>query len=145
MDAKEVTNGSLAFLGGLVGFRIFPLCSLCSLWLKISNTMARYMNLWPAFARHFGMEPGPVRTVRLAEIMPPKAPVWDRLVKKHGLKATPCQQAVIWSYGDFVFSPEYDIMSDTTKARQHGFHEALDTERMFLDLFDYYRQEKAIP
>ena len=47
--------------------------------------------------------------------------------------------------GDFVFSPEYDIMSDTTKARQYGFHEALATEEMFVDLFEYYRQERIIP
>jgi hypothetical protein len=34
--------------------------------------------LWPAFAAHLGMEPGPVRTVRLADVMPGKAPLWDR-------------------------------------------------------------------
>ena len=36
-------------------------------------------------------------------------------------------------------------MSSTVKLRQLGFHEALDTERMFLGLFDFYRSEKVIP
>jgi hypothetical protein len=35
-------------------------------------------------------------------------------------------------------------MSDTTKAR-HGFHEALATEEMFIDLFGHYRREGLIP
>ena len=36
-------------------------------------------------------------------------------------------------------------MSDTTKARQYGFHEALATEEMFIDLFGHYRREGFIP
>jgi hypothetical protein len=66
-------------------------------------------------------------------------------VKKHGLERTPYSKTAIWSYGDFVFQPEYDIMSDMTKALQFGFHETLATERMIIDLFDYYRQQKIIP
>jgi hypothetical protein len=111
----------------------------------INGDYIRWVNLWPVFAEYFGMEAGPVRTVRLAEEMPGKAPLWERLVTKYRLAPTPYEKAVIWSYADFVFGPEYDIMSDMTKARQFGFHEALDTERMFIDLFDYYRQQRIIP
>ncbi len=82
---------------------------------------------------------------RLAEVMPGKAPVWARIVRKHGLAPTPYGQAAVWSYGDFVFQPEYDIMSDMTRARQYGFHETLDTERMFIELFDFYRSQRIIP
>jgi len=105
----------------------------------------RWMNLWPVFADYFGMKPGPVQSMRLGAEMPGKTAVWERLVKKHGLKPTPYAQAVNWPYGDFVFGPEYDIMSSTLKAREFGFHDALDTERMFIELFDYYRREKIIP
>ena len=52
---------------------------------------------------------------------------------------------MVWPYGDFVFSPTFDIMSSTIKARQLGVHESMDTERMFINLFDYYRREKVIP
>ena len=52
---------------------------------------------------------------------------------------------MVWPYGDFVFGPALDIMSSTIKARQLGFHDAMDTGRMFIDLFDYYRREKVIP
>lgn len=66
-------------------------------------------------------------------------------MKQHDLRATPWRDAAMWSYGDFVFQPEYDIMSDTTKARLYGFHEALATEEMFIGLLDHYRRERVIP
>ena len=50
-----------------------------------------------------------------------------------------------WPYGDFVFGPAFDIASSTIKARQFGFHDSMNTGRMFIDLFDFYRREKIIP
>jgi nucleoside-diphosphate-sugar epimerase len=111
----------------------------------INGDYIRWANLWPVFAEYFGMKPGPVSTVRLAEVMPGKAPVWERIVGRHGLVPTPYGKTADWSYGDFVFRPEYDIMSDMTRARQAGFGEALDTERMFIELFDFYRSRRIIP
>jgi nucleoside-diphosphate-sugar epimerase len=111
----------------------------------INGDFIRWVNLWPNFARFFGMEPGPVRTVRLAEMMADKAPVWERIVKKHGLVQTPWAQTALWPYGDFIFRPHWDIMSDTLKLRRSGFHEAIDTEQMFLDLFRHFREQRVIP
>ena len=105
----------------------------------------RWQNLWPRLADYFGMHAGPVKTVKLQQAMADKAPVWDRLVARHGLLQTPYADAVLWSYGDFVFTPGYDIMSDTLKLRQTQFHRCLDTEKMFIDLFDRLRAARAIP
>jgi hypothetical protein len=38
-------------------------------------------------------------------------------------------------YPDGVFASDYDIVSDTSKARRFGFHELVDTEEMFLRMF----------
>jgi hypothetical protein len=105
----------------------------------------RWENLWPAFADFFGMEAGPVRTVSLAETMADKAPVWARIVKKHGLAPIPWEKTALWSYGDFIFKPHWDIMSDTLKLRRCGFREAIDTGQMFLDLFAHLRRQRVIP
>jgi hypothetical protein len=105
----------------------------------------RWCNLWPSFAKFFGMEMGPVRTIRLGEIMVDKAPVWNRIVATHGLRPTPFEKAALWSYGDFIFSPEYDVMSETRKLREFGFMETMDTEDMFLAIFAYLRRERIIP
>lgn len=105
----------------------------------------RWKNVWPAFAKFFDMEPGPVRTIRLAEVMADKAKVWDRIVTRHGLLPTPFEQAALWSYGDFIFTPDYDMMSETRKLREYGFMETMDTEAMFLGIFAYLRKIRFIP
>lgn len=105
----------------------------------------RWANVWPRFAEYFGMQAGPVKTVNLAQTMADKAPVWERIVARHRLKPVPYEETALWSYGDFVFAPGYDIMSDTLKLRQTGFGECLDTEKMFFDLFGKFRAARVIP
>jgi len=77
--------------------------------------------------------------------MADKAPVWERIVAKHALQPTPYAEAALWPYGDFVFTPEYDIMSDTLKLRRAGFNECMDTEEMFLRLLTRMREARALP
>ena len=110
-----------------------------------NGDLIRWENLWPRIARHFGMEVGPRQHIRLAEMMRDKAPVWDRLVAEHGLQPIPYEQVAAWSFGDFVFSAGFDIISSMTKARRYGFGEVVDTEEMFLRLFDELRSARVIP
>jgi hypothetical protein len=44
-----------------------------------------------------------------------------------------------------VFSWDYDFFADGTKARRLGFHEYVDTEAMFMNIFDDFRKRKVIP
>lgn len=111
----------------------------------INGDYIRWINLWPAFARWFGMEAGPVRSVKLAQAMADKAPVWERIVARHGLQPTPYEQTALWPYGDFIFNAGYDIMSDTAKLRSYGFSQMVDTEQMFLALFEHFRRHRIIP
>jgi nucleoside-diphosphate-sugar epimerase len=105
----------------------------------------RWANLWPRFADYFGMAAGPVRTAKLAHAMVDKAPVWERIVARHKLRPVPFEQTALWPYGDFVFTPGYDIMSDTLKLRQTGFNRCVDTEKMFVELFGKLRAARVIP
>jgi hypothetical protein len=50
-----------------------------------------------------------------------------------------------WPFADYVFGCDYDVMSNTTKARQFGFHDVVDTEEMFLRHFAKLRADKVIP
>lgn len=105
----------------------------------------RWENLWPRIADYFGMRCGPVVTINLASVMADKSDVWDRVVARHGLRKIPYGQAAIWSYGDFIFTPGWDMMSSTTKLRQFGFADVIDTEAMFFSLFDALREARVIP
>lgn len=73
----------------------------------------RWSQLWPVFARHFGME--------FAEAMPSRRAVWEELVERFDLVDTPFEDLVGWEVGDFLFHHEYDNITSTIKARQAGF------------------------
>jgi nucleoside-diphosphate-sugar epimerase len=105
----------------------------------------RWENLWPRLADHFAMPTGPLRPMSLAATMADKAPIWNAIVAQHGLRPTPYEDLALWPYGDFVFAPRYDIISDMNKARRFGFHDCLDSEAMFFDMFARYREARLIP
>ena len=110
-----------------------------------NGDLIRWENTWPKIANYFDMETGPRRQISLVKYMADKGPVWDRIVNKYGLRPFSYQEIVSWPYGDFVFTPEYDIISDTGKARRFGFHESVDTEEMFFRLWNQMRTGNVIP
>jgi hypothetical protein len=91
------------------------------------------------------MEAGPREQMSLVKTMADKGAVWERIVAKYGLHPICYQDIVLWPYGDFVFTPAYDVISDTGKARRFGFHECINTEEMFCRLWDEMRAHKIIP
>jgi hypothetical protein len=67
----------------------------------------------------------------LADYMADKARDGDSTVERLGLRPVPYASVAAWPYGDFSFGCDYDVMSDTTKIRQFGFNDAVDSEAMF--------------
>lgn len=110
-----------------------------------NGDLIRWEHTWPKIAKYFGMEMGPRRNISLVSFMADKGLVWDRIVATHGLRPIGYQEIVTWKYGDFVFTPEYDVISSTSKARHYGFHECVDTEEMFVRLWNEMRADRIIP
>ena len=110
-----------------------------------NGDLFRWENLWPRIARAFDMEVGPVRHISLVRFMADKAPVWERIVQKHGLKPHPYRDLAAWAFGDFVFASDYDIVSDLGRIRRLGFTETVDSEEMFIRLLGEFRAERIIP
>jgi nucleoside-diphosphate-sugar epimerase len=105
----------------------------------------RWKHVWPRIAAHFGMKVGEVRTLKLSEWMADKEPVWQRIVKKHGLKPQPLANVALWAYADSQLAQDYDVITSTTKLRRSGFHEIVDTEEMFVAHLARYREAKILP
>jgi nucleoside-diphosphate-sugar epimerase len=105
----------------------------------------RWENLWPRLAEFFNLPYAPPQRFPVTVFMSDKAAVWDRMVTKHGLLNYSFQQAASWQFGEILFNLEYDIMSDTTKARRLGFHEAVDNEEMLLRLMTQFQRMRFIP
>lgn len=105
----------------------------------------RWQHLWPRIAEIFGMECGPVQTIRLAEVMADKGPLWARMVAKHGLKPYRYEELVAWKFGDFQWHADYDSLVETTKIRKFGFHEIVDDEEMFERQIGHLQATRVIP
>ncbi len=105
----------------------------------------RWENMWPAFADYFDMELAQPQQIDLPLMMADKAELWSGLVRRHDLQDVPYPKLVNWNYGSFVFTPEFDIVSSTTKARRLGFHDVIDSREMFLRQFEQLRAERVIP
>jgi nucleoside-diphosphate-sugar epimerase len=109
-----------------------------------------WRNLWPGIARRFGAEPGIDHAFSMARIMPDKGAVWDRVVQKHGLRPIPYDEIVSsWQFLDYLLRydrsyPHHSLVS-TIKARQHGFHDCMDTEVMFDRIYDRLQAERILP
>ena len=105
----------------------------------------RWRNLWPKIAAAFGMPHAGPEPFRLVELMADKAPLWDAMTKKHGLKPYRFGEVVAWPFGDYVFNCDWDVMSNVTKSRLHGFHDIVDSEAMFVRLLTRLRDERIVP
>jgi nucleoside-diphosphate-sugar epimerase len=111
-----------------------------------------WRDLWPSFAEVLGVRLGPDLPVRLAEFLPAKASVWDRIVAKHKLRNVPMSELVGEShhYADFCFahgatsSPRPAFVS-TVKIKQAGFGQVYDTEETFRHWLRKLIERKILP
>ncbi|WP_394849850.1 SDR family oxidoreductase [Pendulispora brunnea] len=110
-----------------------------------NGDLFRWNEMWPKIARFFDLEVAPPLTMSLDVVMADKAPLWKRMIEKHGLEPLPYEAVSSWRFGDFVFSWDYDMFADGSKARRAGFHEYVETEAMFLGIFGDLRRRRIIP
>jgi NAD(P)-dependent dehydrogenase (short-subunit alcohol dehydrogenase family) len=110
-----------------------------------NGDLIRWQNLWPRFADFFDMGLAPPRHIGLSRAMTDKGPIWDRIVAEHGLQRHRFEDIAAWGYPENVFNSDYDIVSDTSKARRLGFHDLVDTEEMFFRMFADFREKRLIP
>jgi nucleoside-diphosphate-sugar epimerase len=110
-----------------------------------NGDLFRWSRMWPAVADSFGIEVAPPLPMSLTEVMADKEPVWEAMVARHGLAATPYSAVSAWAFGDAVFGWDYDMIGDTSKARRFGFHRHVETEPMLRGLFDDLRRRRIIP
>ncbi|WP_370182531.1 SDR family oxidoreductase [Rhodococcus wratislaviensis] len=110
-----------------------------------NGDLFRWDEMLPKIADFFELDVAPPLPMSMDVVMADKAPVWDRLVARHGLEPTPYSDVSSWAFGDFVFGWDYDVIADGSKARRLGFHRHVETERMFLDIFRDLRARKIIP
>jgi len=105
----------------------------------------RWRDAWPKIAAAFGMAAAGPEPLQLTAFMADKAPLWGEIVRKRALKPYRFDEVVAWPFGDYVFNCNWDVMSNVTKSRLHGFHEVVDSEDMFVRLLRRFRAERIVP
>jgi nucleoside-diphosphate-sugar epimerase len=110
-----------------------------------NGDLFRWNELWPQLARFFELDVAPPLPLPLSVVMADKESLWQAMVTKYGLATHTYQEVSCWGFADFVFSWDYDLFADGSKARRFGFHEFVDTEAMFTDIFADLRRRKIIP
>jgi nucleoside-diphosphate-sugar epimerase len=135
-DAEQLARGSVWAATQAPGGEAYNLTN---------GDIFRWNQLWPVFARYFDMELAEPQLIDLAQYMADKAPLWQRIVAKHGLVPVPYDRLVAWAFGDFIFRCDWDVISSTTKIRQAGFGDVVDSTEMFVRLFGQFRARKVIP
>lgn len=110
-----------------------------------NGDLFRWNDMWPRIASIFGLDTATPLPMSLADVMADKEPLWNSIVSEHELKPTPYRDVSSWAFGDFVFSWDYDVISDSSKARRMGFHRFVDTEAMFAGIVRDLRQQRIIP
>jgi nucleoside-diphosphate-sugar epimerase len=105
----------------------------------------RWCRIWPQLAQWFDMPCGVPRNIKLANWMADKSAVWDRIVARHGLQPRPLESLASWSFADFVFEKEWDLLTDTGKLRRAGFSSCVDTSAMIRDQLGQYREARLLP
>jgi nucleoside-diphosphate-sugar epimerase len=110
-----------------------------------NGDLFRWNEMWPKLARMFDLDVAPPLPMSLEVVMADKEPLWQAMVRKHGLAPHSYADVSSWRFGDAVFGWNYDFFADGSKARRYGFHEYIDTEQMFRNVFDDLRRRKIIP
>lgn len=105
----------------------------------------RWRNVWPKIAAAFDLVPGEVQTISLTQQMADKAELWADMTKRYDLKRFAFSDLVAWPFADYVFAADWDVMSDVSKSRQHGFHAVVDSEAMLVELLKRFRAERVVP
>ena len=105
----------------------------------------RWKWLWPRLAAHFNLPMGEVRPQKLADWMKDKAPAWQRVVLQHKLVPKQLEDLASWEFADFHWGLDHDIITDTTRIRQDGFHGVVDTGAQIIRHLQCYRDARLLP
>ena len=113
----------------------------------VNGDVFRWRRMWGMVAEGLGLEPAPYpgHPTPLEEQMADAAPIWDRIVERHGLQPHRLDELASWWHSDADLSRQLETFTSMSKSRRFGFMDHQDSDRSFLDLFDRLRAERIMP
>jgi nucleoside-diphosphate-sugar epimerase len=105
----------------------------------------RWERMWGDIATHLRLDVARPVPLKLASHMPDKADVWMALADRNTLVQPDLAKLVGWSFGDFIFHTETDIISDLNKIQEYGFTERMNSRTSILSALDSFKRNRIIP
>lgn len=106
---------------------------------------ARWRRTWPVLAQALGLACDEPKTVPLAELMPHQQLLWDRIAQRRGLEPLDIARVVDWRWMDYMLRQGHDIVLETRKIREAGFHACIDTEAVLIQRLQELQRARVLP
>ena len=113
----------------------------------VNGEVFRWRWLWPRLAELYGVEPGPYpgHATPLEAQMRDAAPIWERIVARHGLAPNPLDRLASWWHSDADLGRPIECFTDMSKSRRLGFLDYQETLVSFADLYRRLQAERVVP
>ena len=110
-----------------------------------------WRTLFTRLASHFGLALAEPVPQRLADTMPPHAPLWRQIATREGLRVADLNALVglSWQYADATFASQRPFavppIVSTIKLRQAGFAGCIDTEECIVQHLQAMQAQRYLP
>jgi nucleoside-diphosphate-sugar epimerase len=121
-----------------------------------NGDLFNWVDVWPAIAGSFGMDPGAHLPMSFAGDLPGRDPEWAEIVRRHRLRAPASilefagansLVAADWMVGGLEDEngPVVPFVNSTIAIRRAGFTGCIDTEDMFMKWFRRLQDQALLP
>src|SRR6267378_1994984 len=113
---------------------------------NVSNgDVYRWRQMWTVLAEFYDLPVAEPLAMSTVSEMSEKAPLWDKMVERYGLHATPYDQIANWAFVDWMLNFGEETIQSTIKIRQAGFADCIDTHQSFRRQLTRLRDLRIIP
>src|ERR1700688_171376 len=113
---------------------------------NVSNgDVYRWRQLWNELAAFYDLPIAEPLAMSTVSEMNEKAPLWDAIVARYGLHATPYDQIANWAFVDWMLNFREEVIQSTIKIRQAGFADCIDTHQSFRRQLTRLRDMRIVP
>jgi nucleoside-diphosphate-sugar epimerase len=113
---------------------------------NVSNgDVYRWRQLWNELAAFYDLPVAEPLAMSTVSEMSEKGPLWDSIVARYGLHATPYEQIANWSFVDWMLNFGDETILSTIKIRKAGFADCIDTHESFRRQLTKLRELRIIP